>query len=64
MAVRSGVHAAVLNNIRFEVPERYTLKKIVGKGSYGAVACVPCCCCQCRVVCLNAVRAVWSSRIL
>ena len=36
--VRPGVHSAVLSNIKFEVADRYSLQKIVGKGSYGAVA--------------------------
>ncbi len=38
--VRPGVHLAVLGNIKFEVADRYILHKIVGKGSYGAVAYV------------------------
>lgn len=37
---RPGVHLAILGNIKFEVSDRYTLHKIVGKGSYGAVAYV------------------------
>jgi hypothetical protein len=36
--VRPGVHSAVLSNIKFEVADRYSLQKVVGKGSYGAVA--------------------------
>ena len=40
IGTRPGVHSVVIANIRFEVAEKYLLQKIVGKGSYGAVAYV------------------------
>ncbi len=55
---RPGVHLAILGNIKFEVSDRYTLHKIVGKGSYGAVAYVLWTCDHCTSIASVSFRAI------